>query len=396
MRFRGGMMRMANNVSTESLLPMAIFLDTNVLDSLPENLQSGSLQSLLSEAKSLELSVYVSDIVAREWVQHRLEKAVKSVVTSAKCMKQLNQYSKEWVEMAFPSGEVLRETVETEAKKRLESSGLVALQPPQVTIAELSNAAACKLPPFGEANKGFKDELIVLTMLDLIARYNYKAAMLVSNDKGFLHGRITERFACYCVKFLCVSSLEEASKELQKALSLDVRRFHEEREKRVRELAEQDWQTIAGTAVEQVQTEGVRWHPFPATDELPFMSRVRRILEVIPSKISSLDVGPTDEDTGWANVTLHVLCELRVDIEQYGMGSLFGHKIYMDGERRSQASMKPSRSEAVIERTIWLEAKAKQEGDTWTEFSLLDVSEKEERTLGRLLAADERAQDEEA
>ncbi|HUW83397.1 MAG TPA: hypothetical protein VMZ31_11430 [Phycisphaerae bacterium] len=51
--------------------PLAVFLDTNVLDSLPESLESGELSKLVKQASR----VYVPDVVARERVNHRYTKA---------------------------------------------------------------------------------------------------------------------------------------------------------------------------------------------------------------------------------------------------------------------------------------------------------------------------------
>ena len=185
----------------QSLLPIAIFMDTNILDSLPATLESGSLQSFVSEAKSLNLEVYIPDIVEREWIQHRLEHALDSLVKSTKCMKHLSQHSENWIQIDLASTEILAETVKTKAHERLKCAGFIILDPPQIDIVDVSDRAAQKLLPFQNANKGFKDELIVLTMLELMAEYEFHSVLLVSNDKVFSNNDIATQYAQYGAQY---------------------------------------------------------------------------------------------------------------------------------------------------------------------------------------------------
>lgn len=59
---------------------VAVILDTNVLDALPESLKSGELSNLTSAV----WRVFVPDVVAREWQWHRLWKADESYKTLRK------------------------------------------------------------------------------------------------------------------------------------------------------------------------------------------------------------------------------------------------------------------------------------------------------------------------
>ena len=63
----------------------------------------------------------------------------------------------------------------------------------------------------------------------------------------------------------------------------------------------------------------------------------------------------------------------------------------MNEERESQWSAKPVHFEHLVKKPIW--AKAKQEGDTWTAFMLLDATERRERLLSMIRDTEEAADD---
>ena len=376
----------------ESLLPMAIFLDTNVVWKLPEHEQWGLLPSFLSDAKSQGLKVYLPDIVAREWLQHRREKAAASVAKAAESGRHLSQYSKEWAQMKLPSSGYLDRTVETEERRRLQSLGLVLLDPPEFDIAALSNAAARKRAPFRDANKGFKDELIVLTMLEIIDKGDYKSVMLISKDKVFSEEAIKTRFLRYSAEFLCATTLEEAIELLEKSFDQAAQRARQQRTKEILKLAMEHWKEIFDAGITQVRVEGVPRYAYAKDDEIPAGSNVREILGITPTNISALFVGPTD-NTGWTMLKLSVLCNLRLEIEPHVTSSFLGSRIYMDGERRYQRPVQLGPSQTEVERMIYLDARIKQDGKKWTEFSLLDPSKRMERMLRRLDMNDNGPQD---
>ncbi len=357
-----------------SLLSVAIFLDTNVLDPLPETLESGSLQGLVSDAKSLGLTVYLPDIVAREWVQHRLEEAVKSITRAVDCVERLGQYSEQWLQMELPSPKIIRETIESKARERLAGSGLVVLDPPHVDMAEISDRAVRGSPPFKNGDRGFKDELLVRTVLELVRKEKYMSVMLVSKDKVFLDEIIRSRFKPHNIQFMCVQNLEDAAGKLKVALSEEVRRIRQERQERVRKLAETKWQQIEKAVIEKVKSEGVARYQLFEEDRLPPMSTMRKILEVRPQKIASLDVGPTHEGTHQARVTLGVSCQLKVEVEYYDLGAFLGGRVYMEDAPRRPNRLGPVLGEAPMERTVFLEAKVRQEGENWSELELVAPS----------------------
>ena len=91
-----------NDKQDEQAFPMVFFLDTNILDELPETLESGELSSLIAEAEEVEVKVYIPDIVAREWIWHRLEKLLNSIADAKTSLDHVRRYLKIYLICVLP------------------------------------------------------------------------------------------------------------------------------------------------------------------------------------------------------------------------------------------------------------------------------------------------------
>lgn len=78
--------------NNESVFPIAIFLDTNILDSLPEDLRSGDLSGLVADTEKIGARVYIPDVVAREWLKHRIDKFLGSFENYIKGRNHIKKY----------------------------------------------------------------------------------------------------------------------------------------------------------------------------------------------------------------------------------------------------------------------------------------------------------------
>jgi hypothetical protein len=156
-----------DNKQSEQAFPMAVFLDTNILEELPENLESGELSSLIAEAKEVLVKICLPDIVAREWIWHRLEKLIKNMEGAKKGLDHIRKYFKDIPDFNPPEANNILDSVFRISVKRIKESGLRVLGPPKTNIRMLTHRAAYKQAPFRGSNRGFKDELVVLTMLKM-------------------------------------------------------------------------------------------------------------------------------------------------------------------------------------------------------------------------------------
>ena len=80
-----------------------------------------------------------------------------------------------------------------------------------MNIDEISINAARYTLPFKKEDKGFKDELIVLSIFEYAHKLKSKNAMLISNDDVFFKQALKTRFDNKEINLISVRSLEEAN-----------------------------------------------------------------------------------------------------------------------------------------------------------------------------------------
>jgi hypothetical protein len=199
----------------QEIFPIAIFLDTNILDSLPENLRSGDLSGLIADANSIGAKVCIPDVVAREWLKHRIDKFFDSLDGYEKSRAHIKKYFSNMPVFNI-AGHDFSNNVYRFLINHLKKSGCRILGPPKSTISDLTERAVWSKPPFRNANKGFKDELVVLSMLKLPKRgWNYKTYVLVTQDNDFPAEELKKRFADFNVMLERVNTLQDARKLLE-------------------------------------------------------------------------------------------------------------------------------------------------------------------------------------
>ena len=307
-----------DNDNDESVFPIAIFLDTNILDSLPEDLRSGDLSSLVADAENIGAKVYMPDVVAREWLKHRIDKFFDSLKNYIKDGKHIKKYFSEISEFGL-TVEEFRKNVYKSLISRLKRCGCRLLGPPKVTISSLTRRAVWHRVPFRNANKGFKDELVVLSMLKLQKRgWNYKTYVLVTRDNDFPAEELKKRFSKYEIKFERVNSLQDAKKLLDEKLSATWKQERAVREAEVTGFLSKHWDSISQAVVRDVEEKGVSWFTLFlfGKEDIPKDSDIKKIVKSIPIEIQSVDVGIEDEVTHEIPVTISVKTKLSLEVHK--------------------------------------------------------------------------------
>jgi hypothetical protein len=362
---------MAKNIT----LPAAFFLDTNILDALPETLESGELNSLISEAKDVHCKVYLPDVVAREWIKHRLDNAVNSYADIRKGSDHLRKYIDATPNFKL-KGEAIFDAVFKVGIQRIKNAGLRILRPPFIKTRPITSNAVFEVAPFTHSNKGFKDELVVLSMLDVVGRWNYKSCVLVTEDKHFSEKDISGRFKQFDVDFRVVNNLQTATKLIVDTLDEATQRRYEEVIRGVTEYVKSRWEEISSKIIEKVNSDGVSDFRLSYGSAYTYREgTVKRVVSVKPLEITGALPGIPDESTGLTPITISVDVELELEYERMEVDwtDVFFQKIKTTEEKRE---FKPGRYSRVVEtQTVnaSIEAKARYSDDKWEGFIISEV-----------------------
>jgi len=368
---------MAIDDSTE-VFPVAIFLDTNILDALPEDLSSGDLSGLVADADRIGAQAYIPDVVAREWLKHRMDKFFNTLEEYEGNRIHINRYFPNIPEFSITSSE-FRSNVYRVLITHLVKSGCRLLGPPKATIRRLTARAVWAVPPFKYANKGFKDELIVLSILKLVERsWNYKTYVLVTKDNDFSAPELQDRFTRFKVRLERVTSLREAREFLAAKLDQAWKQRNLQLEAEVKQFLSKHWNTISEAVVKNTQDKGVStWVLYGfGRNDIPENSNIKRLVQATPLEISTVDVGREDERTHEIPLTIGVHTRIELDLEEnpFLYEGLF-RKLGPDGwkvEGKPELQLKPR--SVNIERQIQLYAVAKRvDSKTLTGFQLVDM-----------------------
>ena len=358
---------------------MAVFLDTNILEELPETLESGELSSLIAEAKEAKVKVYLSDIVAREWITHRLEKLLKNMEGAKKDLDHLRKYFNNTPDLKPPEASDIVKSIFRITVKHIKNSGLRVLGPPKVSVRRITHRAVYKQAPFRSSNRGFKDELVVLTMLKLLRNWNYKSVVLISKDSDFSQKDLQDRFKDFGARLIVVKSIEKARRLLSEKLDKAWQDYYGKLREEVREIADHNWDQISEAIITKVEEHGVSEYgitwSFSGQKKLSTGCEVKRVVNVEPNRIERIDVGIEDIETKMRPITLLVSTKFGLEIEEYlpRLDLLFR---YIRTEESKTLPVLGERKRVVrnITQNVTVEAIARRlEDKKWEAFEIIEV-----------------------
>jgi hypothetical protein len=306
----------------EQTFPMVFFLDTNILEQLPETLESGSLSSMIVEAKQANVKVYIPDVVAREWIWHRLDRLINKLSDAEESLNYVGKYLQGIPNFKSPNSSDLVSSVFKIVLGRIKHSGLRVLGPPKVKVRTLTFNAVCQQSPFRSSNKGFKDELVVLSMLKILRKWHYKSVVLISQDDAFTDKSLQDRFDPFRAKLVVVKTLDKARELLKEKIDQAWKQYYTKLYDEVKEIADTMWwNEISEAIIKKVKERGVTLlgitRSSSGEDQIPLGSEVKRIVSIVPLKIDRIDVGDENIETKMRPITLWISTELGVEIEEY-------------------------------------------------------------------------------
>ena len=367
---------MASEEKNIITLPVAFFLDTNILDALPESLESGELNSLVSEVGQVRSRVYLPDVVAREWLKHRVDKVVKSYLNVRKGSKHLRSYISTIPDFELEDKAII-DAVFSSGIQRMKAGRLRILRPPLIDTRSMTLNAVCEVAPFTHSNKGFKDELVVLSMLDVIGRGTFKSCVLVTADKDFAEKDIQPRFKLFNVEFRVVNNLQKATQLIVDTLNEAGQKYYEHVCRSAFEYAKTHWKEISSSIIKKINLDGVS--EFRLTDGGRYSvldGTLKRVVRVNPLEIKGAIPGvPEKTEASLTPITISVDVELELEYEQmeFNWADIFGKKIKTTDEKRE---FKPIPYILVVKTKTFsasVEATAKLVKDKWEEFKIIEV-----------------------
>lgn len=193
--------------------PKRIFLDTTVLYKLGSRPETNvDLAKLLELASIFKIEIAVPIIAWKEYLRHRrkdLESAHSHVKTA---IKEIEKYTDNLspYRLLVDAIKKLDTNLENQFNQKTAEIGLRLVHLPAVNVEELAEMSLSNAAPFQDSNeKGFRDALIMFTVLEEIKGRPDQQAIFVTEDKRLRAGceSLAPKFN---TTLSIVSSLDEA------------------------------------------------------------------------------------------------------------------------------------------------------------------------------------------
>ena len=197
--------------------PQAVYLDTNILTSLNRELNTPEYQELKNICDNLNISIFVPQIVLDEWIFHNLEEQTKKDFKQLDSLLQkIGNYviSEEDISVKIDKDKIIKE-LEKYLKNQITKVGIKIIQTPQIGLENLINRAVSKIRPFKKEDKGFRDTIILYTILNYAKDFPKGNHLLITKDGDFDHSDVFNTASDFKVKLFIIKSIEEAKRSLQ-------------------------------------------------------------------------------------------------------------------------------------------------------------------------------------
>ncbi|MCH7701242.1 MAG: DUF4935 domain-containing protein [Planctomycetes bacterium] len=289
------------------MLPSAIYFDTNVLIAAGFELNAEWLKPLLAHARGLHIPLIVPDLVRQEWLQFLKEKCN----TYLRSLDQLSRLSGELRSHDQPlvlSKEQLLGDVHNTSVRRMKSTFSYCIPTAECDLQVLTQQAIEKFPPFGEADKGFRDTLIVESIIaHMEAQFPNCRAFVVSEDGLFKTGmQERARFANVNIE---TTEREKVYNLLTDSFDGELKAILKREEARAIEFLKQHETTI----LEYVRETGVLIEGLlKGQVEALQSAAITRVHEIRPSRVDSVNLLATPADHAIVPIYITVLCSVDV------------------------------------------------------------------------------------
>jgi len=209
-------------MKNKNRIPNAIYIDTNILYNFIEGTSDSNLDfiDIKEILKNIKVDFYIPEVVKKEFFYQKEKKLkehlkrVKDNIQSIKSMLGSNI-------LEFKELEDFNSIIKKKINKELELIEIKIIRSPgSIKLKELIDMAIKKIPRFElKREKGFRDSIILFTILEHIKSNKYNFVYFITNDKIFRKDTILERFKRINAEVLILSDFNDAKNELKKNMN---------------------------------------------------------------------------------------------------------------------------------------------------------------------------------
>lgn len=166
----------------ETTINIVVF-DTDFLIS-----NTNSLNEIIKKI-STKYVCYIPQICIEEICMYKCNNTISKI---RKFKNELKVYEKLGISFGMEESECKAKIIRDITKSLKKKFSNKIIETKDYKLSEILNRAYEKIPPFDESDKGLKDTLILLNIIDFIGEKNLEKIKFITNDKDFLKENVKE------------------------------------------------------------------------------------------------------------------------------------------------------------------------------------------------------------
>lgn len=208
--------------------PRSIYFDTNIIRRVGFTSPVGSFLELKEWSEKIKAPLVVPEVVWMEWL-YDFNENVKKMSAQVKDNLRNIEILIEQKQKKFNLPDDYTERLILVIKKKLKSWSVnMADTPKNISLEDLVTMAAFKIKPFEEKKeKGFRDTIILYTILEDMKQKGIKDGLFITDDSIFAHEDVDKIIKKYHVNLTIRSSLEETVNYLKEVNDKVVKKYME-------------------------------------------------------------------------------------------------------------------------------------------------------------------------
>lgn len=311
----------------------AYYFDTNILQQLIHGSSNVDFVKLRDSQKG-QRNFFAPQVVYNELLQHQVKEAREQINLISSASRRLGRVLVR-DPIQYERIEDLEEIVGKAVQQFFEVTQIDIIPTPEIPLATLLDMAVRKEPPFEEKKeKGFRDAVIMFTILGHMETKSFKLGTLITNDGIFTDAVIGNRFTDKGLNLTVAKTISEANQQLIEEIEKTVSTFVEGITKEIKQFLT-DRKTQIFDFIHQnaeISESFVRGSLSLAGSELGLLgATIKRILGYRPKDIEKIYLGLIAKDAtippDHTAVTFTVSVDIDLVIEQIGMGIFDAPKV---------------------------------------------------------------------
>lgn len=376
-------------MSPEKKIPKpiyAVYIDTSILFDILNGSQRISFLKLRDFCLKYKIDLYIPEIVYQEWISKNLIKINENMEKIQKELKKISDIL-EIDKLEYNLDFEFREVLEKILNDFIKQSKLRKIPiNEKIDFNKLIENAVNYRATFKEKDKGFKDYLILTTIIDNMKKNRLNKSIILTKDSDFSSEKVHNFIREYDIEILTFKNLEETIEKIEGLIDQVYEHFKQKEQTKLLNFLNKKKEDIFRYIMDNNPkiSDSFLLGSFLSPPEDRIEGDIERIISVTPKEISDAYTDSLSSNIipeGWKPITISSAFEFRVIIRKLNtlrfliVGKLKQFSL-SDPEKFNHVETEYPEYheyEQIITRNIFVEAHIKEEEEKLLDLRLIKV-----------------------